>query len=267
MRLEYGRLNDVLFTRALCSRKICPSGHSQLPSTNLLAPPHASQQTCQAPSFAGMTQVKQPQSPYQRLNGPSPGNCQMVPASAMVSQSSTGSPTTFPVNGVHTPASAMCGPQLTSPAGNFKMTVNHEDITDDEVTVKSEPRSPEDFKYNPPPPSHPPPPHPPIPVHEDITDDEAEACKPEEPPVEAKVEVKDDLSNDDDVAKAAAVTEPSNEVKTEVDETGKENSEAVEDCKNSEDAVVSKSEPAPVLEEALRGRKSRFQQFLTLSLC
>lgn len=235
---------------------ICPPGHNQLPSSNLLAPPHASQQTCQAPSFASMTQVKQPQSPYQRLNGPSPGNCQMVSVPAMVSQSSTGSPTAaFPVNGVHTPAApAMCGAQLTSPAGNFKMTVNHEDITDDEVTVKSEPRSPEDFKYNPPP-THPPPPPPAVPAHEDITDDEAEEGKPEEPPVEAKVEVKEDLA-DDDAAKAAAVTEPSNEVKTEVDETAREKSEVVEDCKTSEDAAaVSKSELAPVPEETQRGRK------------
>lgn len=208
-----------------------------------------------------MTQVKQPQSPYQRLNGPSPGNCQMVSVPAMVSQSSTGSPTAaFPVNGVHTPAApAMCGAQLTSPTGNFKMTVNHEDITDDEVTVKSEPRSPEDFKYNPPPPpTHPPPPPPAVPAHEDITDDEAEEGKPEEPPVEAKVEVKEDLA-DDDAAKAAAVTEPSNEVKTEVDETAREKSEVVEDCKTSEDAAaVSKSELAPVPEETQRGRKSRF---------
>lgn len=205
-----------------------------------------------------MTQVKQPQSPYQRLNGPSPGNCQMVSAPAMVSQSSTGSPTAFPVNGVHTPAPAMCGAQLASPAGNFKMTVNHEDITDDEVTVKSEPRSPEDFKYNPPPP-HPPPPPPPVPVHEDITDDEAEAGKPDEPPVEAKVEVKEDLTDDGGAEKTAAVTEPSGEVKMEADETAKEKSEVVEDCKTSEDAVVSKSEPAPVLEETLRGRKGGFQ--------
>lgn len=229
-----------------------------MPSSNLLAAPHASQQTCQAPSFASMTQVKQPQSPYQRLNGPSPGNCQMVSVPALVSQSSSGSPTAFPVNGVHTPAPAMCSAQLTPPAGNFKMIVNHEDITDDEVTVKSEPRSPEDFKYNPPPPPHPPPPPPPaVPAHEDITDDEAEAGKSEEPPVEAKVEVKEDLT-DDDTTKAAAATEPSNEVKMEVDETAGEKLEVVEDSKTSEDAAVSKSELAPVPEETLRGRKSRF---------
>lgn len=154
----------------------------------------------------------------------------------------------FGVNGDRTPGPVSCNPPpMTSPVGNFKMAVKHEDITDDEVTVKSEPRSPEDFKYT----------AAQQPVHEDITDDEAEAAAAATAAeagaaAVAAVEVKMEEVKKEETAEEEEAVGLSVDTKTDImlDDSSGEVKAEVKDVAGDREAVLTEEEEKMKVEEA-----------------
>ena len=254
-------LKRVLILQVDASRPdLVTSSHSLPPQ-----PVHTSQPFTASPADAngGAQDVPSPFSRNLKMQSPinflTSSSSSAIPS--LTSPSVMASPERLPVNGnFQSPISVSVEPAPSPVVRTPKIEIKHEDITDDEVTVKSEPRSLEDFKYDAK-----------AVVHEDITDDEAEATI-----VEPKVEndlVKTEVTEEFEEGEHKTETfengdsQTNQTVKLEADEEKIEEAEKPEGelsapAAATVDETSSEAIAAPISTEVTKGKKGLLLFFL-----